>query len=118
MCLISEFLHYFSISQNSPLRNQATAKYTADSGVASHEASAHRMSKILHDPQRNVAKGVVEVAHEAAFGVNELDKFVNIMLVDDPPASLSVGTLCEELEYFYSWKPREHPQLAIDGVTV
>ena len=48
----------------------------------------------------------------------ELDKFVNIMLVDDSPPSLSLGTLCEELEYSYSWKPREYPQLTIDEVTV
>ena len=60
----------------------------------------------------------MKVAHEVNVYVEVLDKLVNVKLVDDSPAVLSVGTLCDEMGCSFSWNPREHPQLTKDRVTI
>ena len=47
--------------------------------------------------------------------VRELDSFVTVMLLDDTPAVLSRGKLCEDHGYNYHWMSGQKPHLIING---
>ena len=49
------------------------------------------------------ANGEVLTKEEATVYVRELDSYVTVMLLDDTPAVLSLGTLCEDHGYNYHW---------------
>ena len=43
------------------------------------------------------ASGEVHISEEAPVGVHDLELFVKVQILDDTPAVLSLGKLCEEL---------------------
>ena len=47
------------------------------------------------------ANGEVQTKEEATVYVLELDLFVTVMLLENTPAVLSLGKLCEEFGYSY-----------------
>ena len=47
--------------------------------------------------------------------VTELDLFVTVKLLEDTPAILSLGKLCEDHGYFYEWTGGQKPQLIKNG---
>ena len=47
--------------------------------------------------------------------VKELDVFVAVKLLEDTPAVLSLGKLCEDHGYSYEWTSVQKPQLIKDG---
>ena len=47
--------------------------------------------------------------------VKELDLFVTVKLLEDTPAVLSLGKLCEDDGYFYEWTSGQKRQLIKDG---
>ena len=49
------------------------------------------------------ANGDVQTREEATVYVKELDLFVTVMLLDETPAVLSLGKLCEDHGYTYHW---------------
>ena len=49
------------------------------------------------------ANGEVLTKEEAAVYVRELDLFVTVMLLEDTPAVLPLGKLCEDHGYNYHW---------------
>ena len=55
------------------------------------------------------ADGKVESTEEATVNVNSWDVFVTMMVLDDSPAVLSLGSLCEEMRKSYEWKEGESP---------
>ena len=57
------------------------------------------------------ANGEVQTYDEATVYVKELDLFVTVELVEDTPAVLSLGKLCEELWYGYHWTSGQQPHL-------
>ena len=61
------------------------------------------------------ASGEAESTEEPTVHVDDLDVFVSMMLLEDAPAVLSVGLLCEEMSYFCAWKKEEYPSLVKDG---
>ena len=63
------------------------------------------------------ANGEVQTREEATVYVKELDLFVTVMLLEEIPAVLSLGKLCEELGYSHHWTSGEKPHL-IKNVTI
>ena len=61
------------------------------------------------------ANGEVLTSEEATEHVKELDFFVAVMLVEDTPAVLSVGKLCEDHGYTYHWTSGQKPHLTKNG---
>ena len=53
--------------------------------------------------------GGVLVKEEATVYVRELDLFVTVMLLENTPAVLSLGQLCEEFRYSYHWTSGQKP---------
>ena len=49
------------------------------------------------------ANGEVQTREEATVCVKELDLFVTVMLLEENPAVLSLGKLCEDHGYTYHW---------------
>ena len=49
------------------------------------------------------ATGEVQTREEGTVYVTELDLFVTVMLLEDTPAVLSLGKLCEDHGYTYHW---------------
>ena len=61
------------------------------------------------------ANGQVQTEEEATVHVKELDLLVTVKLLEDTPAVLSLGKLCEDHGYSYHWTSGEKPQLIKDG---
>ena len=61
------------------------------------------------------AKGEVRTNKEATVYVKQLDLFVTVMLLQETPAVLSLGKLCEEHGYTYHWKSGQNPHLSENG---
>ena len=49
------------------------------------------------------ANGQVQTHEEATVYVKELEKFLTMKFLDDTPAVLSLGKLCDENGYSYEW---------------
>ena len=72
--------------------------------------------KVLKNPTTVVtANGEVQAKEEATVYVKELDFFVTIKLLEDTPAVLSLGKLCEDHGYNYHWTSGQKPQLIKNG---
>ena len=59
--------------------------------------------------------GEVLTKEEATVYVKELDLFVTVMLLEDTPAVLSLGKLCEDHGYNYHWTSGQKPHLIKNG---
>ena len=57
------------------------------------------------------ANGEVQTREEATVHVKELDLFVTVMLLEESPAVLSLGKLCEDHGYTYHWNSGHKPHL-------
>ena len=62
------------------------------------------------------ANGEVQTHEEAIAYVKELDIFLTMKLLDDTPAVLSLGKLCDENGYSYEWINGQKPHLIEDGI--
>ena len=61
------------------------------------------------------ANGEVLTEEEAIVYVRELDLFVTVMLLEETPAVLSLGKLCEDHGYNYHWTSGPKPLLIKTG---
>ena len=61
------------------------------------------------------ANGEVQTREEATVYVKELDLFVTVMLLEETPAILSLGKLCEDHGYTDQWTSGRKPQLTNKG---
>ena len=57
------------------------------------------------------ANGEVQTIEEATVYVKELDLFVTVMLLEESPAVLSLGKLCEDHGYTYHWTSGQKTRL-------
>ena len=58
------------------------------------------------------ANGEVQTHEEAIVYVKELDIFLTMKVLENTPAVLSLGKLCDENGYFYEWiKVKKHISL-------
>ena len=57
------------------------------------------------------ANGEVQTHEEATVYVKELDTFLTMKVLEDTPAVLSLGKLCDEHGYSYEWINGQEPHL-------
>ena len=87
--------------------------FVVDSGASMHMLSRKDLNsaeweivKVSENPTTVVtANGEVQTKEEATVYVKELDLFVTVMLLEDTPAVLSLGKLCENHGYSYHIGP-------------
>ena len=61
------------------------------------------------------ANGEVQTREEATVYVKELDLFVTVVILEETPAVLSLGKLCEDHGYTYHWTSGQKPRLTKKG---
>ena len=64
------------------------------------------------------AHGEVQTNEEAQEYVHDLGLFVLVQLLDETPAVLSLGKLCEDQGYSYEWVSGQKPRLTQNGKTI
>ena len=57
------------------------------------------------------ANGEVQTHEEATVYVKELDFFLTMKVLEDTPAVLSLGKLCDDHGYSYEWINGQNPHL-------
>ena len=62
------------------------------------------------------ANGEVQTHEEATVYVKELDMFLTMKVLEDTPAVLSLGKLCDENGYSYEWINGQKPHLIKNGI--
>ena len=64
------------------------------------------------------ASGEVQTHEEATVYVKELDIFLTMKVLENTPAVLSLGTLCDENGYSYEWINGQKPHLIENGIRI
>ena len=64
------------------------------------------------------ANGEVQTNEKAKVHVRELDTFLTMKLLEDTPAVLSPGKLCDEHGYSYEWINGQKPHLIKNGIRI
>ena len=64
------------------------------------------------------ANGEVQKHEEAIVYVKELDIFLTMKVLENTPAVLSLGKLCDENGYSYEWINGQKPHLIKDGIRI
>ena len=64
------------------------------------------------------ANGEVQTHEEAAVYVKELDVFFTMKVLEDTPAVLSLGKLCDENGHSYEWINGQKPHLIKNGIRI
>ena len=64
------------------------------------------------------ANGEVQTHEEATVFVKELDIFLTMKVLENTPAVLSLGKLCDEHGYSYEWITGQKPHLIKNGIRI
>ena len=64
------------------------------------------------------ANGEVQTHEEAIVYVKELDIFLTMKVLENTPAVLSLGKLCDENGYSYEWINGQKPHLIKNGIRI
>ena len=64
------------------------------------------------------ANGEVQTHEEATVYVKELDIFLTLKVLENTPAVLSLGKLCDENGYSYEWINGQKPHLINNGIRI
>ena len=64
------------------------------------------------------ANGEVQTHEEANVYVKELDIFLTMKVLENTPAVLSLGKLCDKNGYSYEWINGQKPHLINDGIRI
>ena len=99
--------------------NSEEREFVADSGASMHMVSRKDFNKAeletVRIPKNSImvvtANGEVPAKEEAMVYVRELDLFVTLMLLENTPAVLSLGKLCEDFGYSFHWTNGQKPHL-------
>ena len=62
--------------------------------------------------------GEVQTQEEAIVYVKEVDMFLTMKVLENTPAVLSLGKLCDEKGYSYEWINGQKPHLIKDGIRI
>ena len=97
--------------------------FVVDSGASMHMVSRKDLDKAELETVRistnptmvMTANGEVLTKEEATVYVKELDFFVTVMLLEETPAVLSLGKLCEDHGHTYHWTSGQKPHLIQNG---
>ena len=101
-------------------------EFVVDSGVSMHMISRKDLSDAEMDALTKscsptiviTANGEVQTHEEAIVYVKELDIFLTMKVLDNTPAVLSLGKLCDENGYSYEWNNGHKPHLIKDGIRI
>ena len=104
-------------------RSPEERAFVVDSGASMHMTSKKVLSSDEMETLRRSritttvvpANGEVQTNEEAQVYVHGLDLFVTVQLLDDTPAVLSLGKLCEEHGYIHEWASGQKPHLTNEG---
>ena len=113
---------FFSTSENWCLPAPSALEPEGREFVVDSGASMHMISKKdLHSAELEIvttsrspttvktANGEVQTNEEATVYVKELDIFLTMKVLEDTPAVLSLGKLCDEHGYSYEWITGQKP---------
>ena len=65
-----------------------------------------------------IANGEVQTQEEAIVYVKELDIFLTMKVLDNTPAVLSLGKLCDKNGYSFEWISGQKPHLIQNGIRI
>ena len=114
--------HEWSLPAPSAMKPEER-EFVVDAGASVHMLSRKDLNsaeletvKVSESPTTVVtANGKVQTEEEATVYVRDLDLFVTVMLLEDTPAVLSIGKLCEDHGYNYHWTSGQKPHLIKNG---
>ena len=106
-----------STTQEKVVASRSDCEHESQEFIVDSGASLHMMIKYGFTSGENgtirrshgsavitTASGKAELTQEATLYVNDLDVFVAMMLLEDSPAVLSSGLLCEDMGFSCEWK--------------
>ena len=101
-------------------------EFVVDSGASMHMISKKDLSKAEMDTLTKscsptiviTANGEVQTHEEAIVYVKELGIFLTMKVLENTPAVLSLGKLCDENGYSYEWINGQKPHLIKDGIRI
>ena len=104
-------------------KNKEDREFVVDSGASMHTLSKRVLSsdelqtlrKCRNTTTVVTANEEVQTNEEAQVYVYDLDLFVTVQLLEDTPAALSLGKLCEEHDYTNECASGQKPHLTKDG---
>ena len=108
------------IRLQSAVGKQSDRMFIVDSGASFHQMSsmdltmaAKKNQRILATPlELNTANGEISVEWEAKIRVKEIgNELVTVLLLNDTPAVLSLGRLCDTNGFTFHWSSTEVPYL-------
>ena len=121
---------FFSPSENrcrpaSTLKPQER-KFVVDSGASMHMISKNDVNDAEMDTFTKscsptiviTATGEVQTHEKSIVYVKELDIFLTMKVLDNTPAVLSLGKLCDENGYSYEWINSQKPHLIKNGIRI
>ena len=122
---------FFSPSENGCLACTSTLKPEERDFVVDSGASMHMISKKdLNDAEMDTltkscsltivtpANGEVQTHEEATVKVKELEKFLTVKVLENTPAELSLGNLCDENGYSIEWINGQKTHLIKNGIRI
>ena len=122
---------FFSPSENWCLPVSSNLKleereFVVDSGASMHSISKKDLNSAEMDtltkscsPTKVItADGEVQTHEEATVSVKELDIFLTMKVLENTPAVLSLGKLCDENGYSYEWINGQKPHLIKNGIRI
>ena len=101
-------------------------EFVVDSGASMHMISKKDLSEAEMDTLTKscsptiviTANGEVPTQEEAIVYVKELDMFLTMKVLENTPAVLSLGKLCDENGYSYEWINGQKPHLIKNGIRI
>ena len=101
-------------------------EFVVDSGASMHMISKKDLSDDEMDTLTKscsptiviTANGEVQTHEEAIVYVKELDIFLTMKVLENTPAVLSLGKLCDENGYSYEWINGHKPHLIKNGIRI
>ena len=98
-------------------------EFVVDSGASMHMVSKRDLNSAELETMRTsrspttvmTVNGEVQTREESTVYVKELDLLVTVVLLEETPAVLSLGKLCEDHGYTYHWTCGQKPHLTTNG---
>ena len=121
---------FFSLSENRCLPASSLKleerEFVVDSGASMHMISKKELSDAEMDTLTKScsptivinANGEVQTHEEAIVYVKESDIFLTMKVLENTPAVLSLGKLCDENGYSYEWINGQKPHLIKNGIRI
>ena len=121
---------FFSLSENRCLPASALKpeerEFVVDSGASMHmiskrdlcDAEMDTLTKSCSPTIVITANGEVQTHEETTIYVKALDSFLTMKVLENTPAVLSLGKLCDENGYSYEWINRAKPHLNKNGIRI